>query len=36
MARPNAALFADGVHVNAAGYEILGQAIRKEIVALMK
>ncbi len=32
---PNAALFADGVHVNAAGYEILGQAIRKEILALV-
>jgi lysophospholipase L1-like esterase len=34
--RPNAALFADGVHVNAAGYEILGKAIRGEIVEMLK
>ena len=33
---PNPALFADGVHVNAAGYEILGANIRREVQALMQ
>lgn len=34
--KPNPALFADGVHVNAAGYEILGRAIRGELLSLMR
>jgi len=33
---PDAKLFADGVHINAAGYEILGAKIRGELLALMK
>ena len=33
---PNPSLFKDGVHVNPAGYEILGAAIRKEILAFAK
>lgn len=33
---PNAALFGDKVHPNAAGYEILGQKIRPEVQALLK
>ena len=33
---PNAALFADGVHVNSAGYEIFGGKIRAQVLALMK
>jgi len=33
---PNPALFADGVHVNAAGYEVLGANIRREVQALMQ
>jgi lysophospholipase L1-like esterase len=33
---PNVALFKDGVHVNAAGYEVLGKALRSEIQALLK
>ncbi len=32
---PNAALFADGVHVNAAGYDLLGAAIRETVTALL-
>ena len=33
---PDAKLFSDGVHVNAAGYEILGRKIREQLLALMK
>lgn len=33
---PNQALFSDGVHVNAAGYAILGAKIREERSALMR
>ena len=33
---PNKLLFADGVHPNAAGYDILGRKIREELVKLMK
>lgn len=33
---PNPKLFADGVHVNAAGYEVLGANIRRELKALMR
>jgi len=33
---PDAKLFSDGVHVNAAGYEILGQKIREQLLPLMK
>jgi len=33
---PNASLFADKVHINAAGYEILGAKIRAEMTNLMK
>lgn len=33
---PDAKLFSDGVHVNAAGYEILGRKIRGQLLALMK
>lgn len=33
---PNAALFSDGVHVNGAGYEILGKQFRREISALTR
>lgn len=33
---PNVKLFADGVHVNAAGYEILGAKIREQLLALTK
>ena len=33
---PDARLFSDGVHVNAAGYEILGRKIREQLLALMK
>jgi len=29
-------LFSDCVHVNAAGYEILGRKIRVQLLALMK
>jgi lysophospholipase L1-like esterase len=32
---PDAKLFSDGVHINAAGYEILGAKIRAELLALM-
>ncbi|MBM4156265.1 MAG: hypothetical protein FJ221_14740 [Lentisphaerae bacterium] len=32
---PNAALFADGVHVNAAGYDLLGAAIRETVTAIL-
>jgi lysophospholipase L1-like esterase len=28
--------FSDGVHVNAAGYEILDRKIREQLLALMK
>ena len=34
--RVNAALFKDGVHVNAAGYEILGAKIHEQIATLLK
>ena len=33
---PNPALFKDGVHVNPAGYEILGAAIHKEVLTMMQ
>jgi lysophospholipase L1-like esterase len=33
---PDARLFSDGVHVNAAGYEILGRKIREQLLVLMK
>lgn len=33
---PNGALFADIVHINVAGYEILGARIREELTTLMK
>jgi lysophospholipase L1-like esterase len=33
---PDARLFSDGVHVNAAGYEILGRKIREQLLALLK
>ena len=33
---PNTALFSDGVHVNAAGYEILGKQFRAEIASLTR
>ncbi len=33
---PNVALFADNVHINAAGYEILGVSIREEMTRLIK
>jgi len=33
---PNAKLFSDGVHINAAGYEILGAKIRSEIQHLLQ
>lgn len=33
---PNAKLFSDGVHVNAAGYEILGAKIREQLLLLTK
>jgi len=33
---PDAKLFSDRVHVNAAGYEILGRKIREQLLALMK
>ncbi len=33
---PNPKLFADGVHVNAAGYEVLGENIRREVKALLR
>ena len=33
---PDAKLFSDGVHVNAAGYKILGRNIREQLLALMK
>jgi len=31
---PNPALYRDGVHVNEAGYEILGAKIRERLLAL--
>jgi lysophospholipase L1-like esterase len=33
---PDPKLFSDGVHINAAGYEILGSKIREQLLALMK
>lgn len=33
---PNASLFADGVHINAEGYAILGTEIRAAVINLMK
>ena len=33
---PEARLFSDGVHINAAGYEILGTKLREELLSLMK
>ena len=33
---PSAKLFADGVHLNAAGYEILGAKIREQLLTLTK
>jgi len=33
---PNAALFADGVHLNAAGYDILGAKLREVVKSLLK
>ncbi len=33
---PNVALFADGVHINAVGYEILAAKIRSQMTALME
>jgi lysophospholipase L1-like esterase len=32
---PDAKLFSDGVHLNAAGYEILGAKIREQVLALL-
>jgi lysophospholipase L1-like esterase len=33
---PNAKLFADGVHVNADGYAVLGEHIRRELLPLIR
>lgn len=33
---PNVKLFSDGVHVNAAGYEILGGALRASVTGLLR
>jgi len=33
---PVATLYSDGVHINAAGYDILGSRIREQLLALMK
>ena len=33
---PDAKLFSDGVHITAAGYEILGRKIREQLRPLMK
>jgi len=33
---PDPKMFSDGVHLNAAGYEILGSRIREQLLALMK
>jgi len=33
---PNITLFTGSVHINAAGYELLGAKIRAEVISLMK
>ena len=33
---PDAKLYSDGVHINAAGYDILGSKIREQLLVLMK
>jgi len=32
---PDAKLYSDGVHINAAGYDILGSKLREQLLALM-
>jgi lysophospholipase L1-like esterase len=34
--KPDAKLYSDGVHINVAGYQILGTKIREQLLALMK